>query len=221
MSHSIPGSPAQTPQDEPGRQADAVRICIFDADGVLIPPWGFNAYLAREYPTIAAQTRPFFTGPFADCLVGKADLYTVLGPYLQEWEWPHTVEEFVARWFESEHHLNPDVVALIETLRGRGVPCYLATNQERRRGAYMAEQMGLGKLFDGLFVSAHLGVAKPHPQFFHQITQALGVSPQTIGFWDDSPANVEAAQAAGWHATLYAGVEPLTHQIAHLLAPPD
>jgi hypothetical protein len=33
---------------------EPIRAYVFDADGVLIPPWGFANYLQRLYPEIAA-----------------------------------------------------------------------------------------------------------------------------------------------------------------------
>lgn len=186
---------------------------IFDADGVLIPPWGFANYLKRAYPEIAAQTAEFFRGPFLRCVVGQADLKEVLPPYLEKWRWPHSLDEFLARWFESERTIDSELAAHIRRLRAAGAPCYLATNQERYRAAYMRNEMGLGALFDDLFVSAHLGVAKPDPTFFATVSRAIdhahGIPPTRIFFWDDAPANVEAAQAAGWQAKLYTGIDPI------------
>ena len=186
---------------------------IFDADGVLIPPWGFANYLKLHYPEIAAQTGEFFYGPFAQCLVGAADLKVELRPFLARWAWPHTDDEFIDLWFTAERTFDQELVQMIQTLRAQGTPCYLATNQEHRRAAYMRTTMGFDDLFDGIFASADLGVVKPDPAFYLAITQRLGVDPESIMFWDDAPAHVAAAHAFGWQAELYTSRAQVAAQI--------
>ena len=53
------------------------------------------ARLREEKLGLSTQiTKTFFEGIFNDCLVGKADLYSVIPAYLQEWKWKGSVEEF-------------------------------------------------------------------------------------------------------------------------------
>lgn len=59
---------------------------------------------------------------------------------------------------------------------------------------------------DQLFCSGELGVEKPDIRFYHTIVSKLGIVASDIVFFDDSPANVAAAQAAGWQAFLYTDV---------------
>ena len=49
-------------------------IYVFDADGVVIRPWGFATALREEHNITPEQTRSFFVGPFQDCLTAQADL---------------------------------------------------------------------------------------------------------------------------------------------------
>jgi putative hydrolase of the HAD superfamily len=139
--------------------------------------------------------------------VGEADLKEVLPPYLARWKWPHTLDDFLVCWFEAESEIDQSLAEFIQAQRDAGIPCYLATNQEKYRARYMRTHMGLDTLFDRIFASAHLGVCKPQPAFYAAVTQAIGVAPEQIMFWDDTPAHVEAARAFGWQAELYKGGE--------------
>lgn len=47
---------------------------VFDADGVVINPWGFANALSAEYGISLDDTRAFFAGPFQQCLTGDAML---------------------------------------------------------------------------------------------------------------------------------------------------
>lgn len=181
----------------------SVQTLIFDVDGVLVEPWGFANYLKREYPAIAPQTAEFFRGIFADCLVGKADLREVLPPYLAKWGWPHSLDEYLRLWFEMERAVDARLLAAIAQARRAGFRCYVATNQERHRVAYMLTHMGFGEQFDGLYSSAHLGFTKPDARFFAAITTELDIPADQIVFWDDSAANVKAARKHGWQAEVY------------------
>jgi putative hydrolase of the HAD superfamily len=180
-----------------------IRAVVFDADGVVIPPFRFAAYLEREHGLTRAHTREFFQGAFHECLVGRADLVEVLPTALAAWGWSGTVDAFVQRWFDEENAVDPALVAAIASLRQRGVRCALATNRERRRIAYMRSQMRFDDLFDATFCSAEIGMLKSAPRFYGEVERALSLSGPDLLFWDDSAANVACARACGWQAEQY------------------
>lgn len=189
-----------------------VKALVFDVDGVLVEPWGFANYLKREYATIAPQTAEFFHGVFGDCLVGKADLRAVLPPFLEKWEWPHSLDTFVQLWFEMEKEVDARLLHAVEVARTAGIRCYVATNQEKYRVAYMREQMRFDAYFDGLYSSAGVGVKKPESRFYETITADVGFAPSELLFWDDAPANVAAARTHGWQAEHYSDYAHFANQ---------
>ena len=183
---------------------------IFDADGVVVIGERAGDVFARDHGITRAMTRPFFQGEFLECLIGKADLKQVLPPHLAAWGWTGTVDEYLDVWFTFERSVDENLLSEIDALRASGTPCYLATNQERHRTAYLRDQMELGSRFDGIFSSAAIGHRKPQHQFFAHITSTLGPSvPSDLIFFDDVPANVEGARAAGWQAHLYSNLQTL------------
>ncbi len=191
-----------------------VRLAIFDADGVVTSSKKFAEDLERDFGMKPELLQPFFEGPFQDALVGRADLKEVLEPYLKEWGWKKTVDEFVEYWFRSEEGVNTVVTDVISRLRASGIKCYLATNQEKYRLAYMRDVMGFKQVFNGLFSSADLGCKKPEPQFFDRLLKRIDpkreIPRREILFWDDSEANVTAAKEIGMQAYRY--VDPLSFQ---------
>lgn len=56
---------------------------------------------------------------------------------------------------------------------------------------------------DAFFVSASMGVGKPHRAAYARVTEVLDVEPHQIAFIDDRPANVAGAERAGWAAHLW------------------
>jgi putative hydrolase of the HAD superfamily len=185
-----------------------LKILLLDADGVLINGGSFSTHLEREYGIPRKRTQPFFLVPFKDCILGNTDLKEALAPHLPEWGWDKGVDAMLKFWFEAEHVIDEPLVAYAQQLRNKGVRCYVATNQERHRAAYMLNEMGFAKSFDGLFASAHLGHKKPDLTFYAKVMESLpGIAKEEVVFWDDTEQSVVAAREFGWKAETYTGFE--------------
>ena len=194
-----------------------MTVVLFDGDGVLIEPRRFARYLEREHNLTGEVTRAFYGGVYGKCVVGQADLKEVLPPFLSEWGWKHTLDDFLQRWFEEDSVVDQRLIAYIQTLRSRGIRCSLATNQEYYRGEYMRKQMRFGDLFDDLFFSAAIGFKKPEQGFYAHVTQALKSTGEKILFWDDEQVNVEGARAYGWRSERYVRFEEFLSRLTEYL----
>lgn len=185
-----------------------IKAILFDADGVLINAEVFSKVLEREYGISTEITLPFYTGPFQACLKGDADLKEILSPYLEEWGWKKSVDEYLMEWFKAEHLIDEDLINYIQDLRSKRIKCYVATNQEKYRAEYMLEQMGFKNSFDKLYASAHLGYQKPEVKFYEKVFNDIGdINKDEVLFWDDSPNKVAGAKEFGIHAEIYTSFE--------------
>lgn len=194
----------------------SIKAVIFDADGVLVFPWRFAAHLSGELGITREATWAFFEGKFTGCLLGEADLAETLPPYLAEWGWTGSCEEFMQIWFSVEDAVDARVLGAAQELRGAGVTCCLASNQEKYRAEYMRTVMGLAAEFDTLFFSCEIGAKKPDARFYETVEAALGLGGEQIAFWDDSPSHVDAAKQRGWLAALYTDYKTLVRQMAEM-----
>lgn len=195
----------------------AIQYVLMDVDGVVVPGPGmrFARLLKEKYHLTEVATAPFFLGPFQECLVGKADLRLVLGPYLRRWQWPGREEDFMDEWFRCEHQLNEAVLTIMDRLRAGNVAVYLATNQEAARTQYLLQAMGLNAHVDGVFASCTVGAIKPTPHFFESIWASLDMSPAEGLLWDDSESIVLKAQSLGLHAELFRDTKQFLVTMAH------
>ena len=73
--------------------------------------------------------------------------------------------------------------------------------------AHAVRDLDWSDLFDELVFSAELGLTKPARAIYDAATARFGGDPAVIVFFDDRPANVIGARAAGWTAHRWAGVE--------------
>jgi putative hydrolase of the HAD superfamily len=195
-----------------------IRAMLWDADGVLQGlPAGWEASMRPAVGHLVEDVEGFLAEAFAAekaTLTGHARWVDVLRDLMQRWDIEDAYDDALAVWLTIEPVLESR--ELLARVRALGVPCYLATNQDIRRGTYMHENLGYADLLDGAFYSYDLGLAKPDPAYFDEIARRLDVPAGEVLFVDDNADNVESARSVGmraetWH--LDHGVDVL---LAHL-----
>lgn len=67
---------------------------------------------------------------------------------------------------------------------------------------FRKEGLEIHGYFDGIVTSFEAKALKPSPEIFRYAEQKLGIKPEETMFLDDSPANVQGAQAVGFRAAL-------------------
>ena len=184
------------------------RVIACDVDGVLVHGMADGRYvwqdaLARDFGISQDEIAAFFRDDWDACILGEADLYDVLPPYLERWRYGGTVEDFLAFWFANDSNLDHDLIEEFGRL-GSQSRLVLATNQDRHRAAYLWDELGLSRRFERMFASSAMGVRKPQTQFWQAIADELGeAAAPNVLLIDDSEKNVEAARQFGWQAIHY------------------
>ncbi|MBO0795430.1 MAG: HAD-IA family hydrolase [Ktedonobacteraceae bacterium] len=194
-----------------------ITTLLFDVDGVLAISRGlFSERLAKDYGVTREMSAAFFRqGTLYQCLIGAADLKEEIVPYLPQWGIPLGVDDFLAYWFDTENVIDHALLAAIQQLRNKGSRCYLATNQERHRTAYILQEMGFARHFDGMFSSSSIGCVKTDPAFFEHVLRTLeGVQAHEILFWDDLVENVETARKVGLQAEVYTSYQDFIEKMS-------
>lgn len=103
--------------------------------------------------------------------------------------------------------LNQGLLSVFADLRAKGKRVVLASNMPSAQRVLFWEALGLSRFADEIFCSGDLNVAKPAPLFYSRVEAGLGAEPESILFFDDSAANVEAARSCGWHGFLFTDTE--------------
>lgn len=185
---------------------------LCDLDGVLrrwppmrdldsahdLPPGSFAAAAFGHGRSVAAITGACTDEQWRAAVT--ADLAASFGP--------ERAAAVVAEWSALTGELDPEVAALLDGVRARGVPVVLVSNATTRLDADVA-LLGIDDHVDHIVSSARAGVAKPDPRIYRIAADAAGVAVERCLFVDDAAANVDAARELGMTALLFEGVAGL------------
>jgi len=185
---------------------------MVDVDGVVIVPrpGGWAADLEADLGLPAADLQAhFFTPHWEDVVLGRAGLHERLTPVLARIA-PHlTSEQLVAYWFEKDARLDTALLEDLAEVRARGIEVHLATVQEHRRADHLWTALGFRDRFDAMHYAADLGAKKSDPAFYAAVQARTGFASAELLLIDDTPANVDAARAAGWGGLHWTGAARL------------
>ena len=134
-------------------------------------------------------------------LAGRLPFLEPLRDVLERWQVAMPAEDVLTMWQHID--VDPLMVDAVQELRAGGVRCALTTNQHPERAAYMRENLGYADVFDVLFYSCDMGVAKPDPAYFRTAVERLGTLPGRTLLLDDNADNIAGAKEAGLAAELF------------------
>jgi 2-haloacid dehalogenase len=181
----------------------APQVVVFDLGGVLID-WN-PRYLYRRLFDDEAAMEKFLTEvcspewnahqdgtrSFAD---GIAELVA------QHPEQAPLIQAYFDRWPEMVSGAIEGTVNLLGDLRTQGRRLFALSNWSAETYPHAERRFEFLQWFEFVAVSGRLGVMKPQREIFDYVLQQGGLRAEECVFIDDSPGNVAAARALGWHA---------------------
>lgn len=192
-----------------------IETVVFDLGDVLVrwdparpfvgrlPQRAVDAFL-REFDFRTFNLQQDAGRPWADA---RAELEQVAPEHLT------AMDVFVEHFADSLVGPVPGTAELVEDLAAAGVRLLGLSN-------WSAETFHLAQpaapaigLLEGIVVSGREKLAKPDPRIFDLLIERYGLDPARTLFTDDSPANIEAAAAAGLDAVLFTSADDLREQL--------
>jgi putative hydrolase of the HAD superfamily len=128
--------------------------------------------------------------------------------------YPLTAGQWVAARRAS---MEPDEAVLAIARRlGAGRPVAMFTNNPLLLKRHIGEVFPAIPVIFGerALFSAELGRSKPDPEAFHRLARRLGVSPETVLFFDDNADYVAGARQAGLEAYRFEGAAAVRDRLA-------
>ncbi len=190
----------------------AIRGIVFDFGGVISLPMN---------PTFLPRVRELTGWTPEETLAGwrrhrakmDADAISIRELYrriAEDFATPlteETLDALAEADFEAWARPNPETLAWARALKAEGFRIGILTNMptdflpwfDRCAADFRA-------LADAEVVSGAEGIVKPDAAIYALMARRIGLPPEALLFLDDTPANVEAAQACGWHAHRFVSV---------------
>ena len=190
-----------------------LKAIAWDFDGVLNRNIRDGRFLWAERfeddlgQSLDAFNRFVFGDRWDRILTGQEDLRDRLTQWADVVGFEGGADRMLDYWFSRDAWPDPAMLRLMDQAADQGITQVIATNNEAHRAAYIETEMGFGPRVEHIFASGRMGVRKPDPAFFNQITATLGTSPSDMLLIDDHPPNIEAAQQLGWQTFLFTGTE--------------
>lgn len=123
------------------------------------------------------------------------------------------IDAYAERWEEMVSGPVADSVAVLEDLRGAGVPNYALTNFSAEKWEVAKDRWGFLDGFDGEVVSGVVGVTKPDPEIYRILLERYRLEPSRTFYTDDLASNVEAARQSGIAAELFVDASAMRRQL--------
>jgi putative hydrolase of the HAD superfamily len=185
---------------------------VFDFGGVLFR-WHPASFLARVWPhrietpeqgaQVAAQFFQNYGGDWGLFDQGLIGADEVVHRISARTGWPLGDVAAVVRAVPDELMPVPGTVALIGELREAGHRLHFLSNMPEPFAEHLSRAYPLAEWFESGLFSGQVKHIKPGAEIFAMAEQRFEARPEELLFLDDHPANIDAARARGWQATLF------------------
>jgi HAD superfamily hydrolase (TIGR01509 family) len=185
----------------------AFEAALFDLDGTLVDTeprsqaaWR-RLFLAHGVPHDQPMLASFAGRP------GKA----VLTEHRHSFDRRHTVDELFAEalsYATAPAAPVPGAVELVRALHSSGLPVGVVTSGTRDYARAELDALGLPALLAVLITAEDVAAGKPSPEGYLAGCRALGVAPERTLVFEDAPAGVAAAKAAGAYCVAVTTTQP-------------
>ncbi|MCB9228260.1 MAG: HAD family phosphatase [Deltaproteobacteria bacterium] len=177
-----------------------IQAVVFDFDGVLaVTEMSHFAAFTRTAEELGLE----MPGSFFDKMIGGTD-DECADELAGHWKGQVSREEILQRkqqiYRESailEARLVPGILEFLTELRERTIPMGIATNSGRADIMPFIERYRLHDFFCTIRTLEDVSRPKPQPDIYQLVFRDMGISPENIVVFEDSPAGSQAAHRAG------------------------
>lgn len=183
-------------------------VLLFDLGGVLIEIAIFEELpklLSSPVERDEVRRRWLFSPAVQAFERGETSADDFIAAFIDEWGLKVGPEAFLTAYESWLRGPYPGALELLERLR-RDYRIALLSNCNPVHWRQLEQVRGLAHV---AYSSHLLGLVKPDAAIFERVLSDLGVEPDQVCFFDDTPPNVEAARAAGLRAYQTEGLDAL------------
>ena len=172
-------------------------VLLFDLGGVLMDFAGFDE-LGPLIPGAPDRTEIRDRWIRSDSVQrferGEITPDQFAGGVIAEFEIDLSPSAFLTHFVEWAREPTPGAISLLTSLRNDYRIAALSNANELHTPLH---RQRFGRVIDNFYFSDEIGQVKPERAIFEHVIEDLGVPPQRIAFFDDTPVNIEAAREIG------------------------
>lgn len=185
---------------------------LFDLGGVIVHTRGFESVkellvrsgrAAEANDEQALRDRWLGSHSVRDFELGRIEPSEFADRFIEEWRVPVKADDFLADVRDWIDYVYPGAEELLDSLRREHRVCCFSNSNE----LHWATMAPLLEHFDFAFSSHIMGKIKPDEDAFLEVLHTLSVEPRQVRYFDDSRANVIAAERIGMKCYLAHGAE--------------
>lgn len=111
-------------------------------------------------------------------------------------------------------HINEELVSIIKTIK-KQYPVYLLSNAVKPFLERIIKNYDLYSLFDKVYISSQMKIAKPSQEFFKYVLNDLKLDPKRVVMIDDNPSNLKGAASCGIDGILFTSNDDFKREFDH------
>lgn len=199
---------------------DAIDVLLFDLGGVVVDIdfgrcfalWALHAGCDPE----ALAARFSFDAAYRAHECGELRIDDYLASLRRTLDVDLTDDQLLSGWNDIYLGVSDGIEPLLAAA-GQAMPLHAFTNSNPTHQAVWSERFAeVLQVFDSTFVSSEIGQRKPDREAFVHVASAIGVPPDRILFFDDSPENIDGARNAGMPAVHVTSTNSVREALAGL-----
>ena len=195
-----------------------IKCCIFDMGGVMIRNYHMEPEL-MPFLGLAEKSIAMLDPRIHEAFhrhsqggISESDFWSFYTETTGRSIPPHEGSLF-GKFFHP--NLDEPTVQIVNELKAAGMRVVGGTNViDAHYNVHMA--LNQYAVFDKVYASHLMGIAKPDPAFYNYILASEGIQAVEAFFTDDVIVNVDAAAGAGLNAFVYTGATALREQLISL-----
>ena len=200
----------------------SIKIVIFDMGGVLVrtekrePRAALGLRFGKTYTEL--DKIMFANKSSLRASRGEISAREHMQHVMRTLDLPETdeaIDDFVDEFFLGDE-VDGEIIDYIQSLRSRYKTVLLSNAWDNLR-KILVKTWKIADVFDEIFVSAEMGVAKPDPKIYKIVLDKLGVAPEECVFVDDFIENIEAARKLGMHGIHFQDKDAAMDELKTLL----
>ena len=186
------------------------KLIIFDCFGVIFGEIAPNFFARHFQGDEAKSLKDKYFIPADMGLISQDELFTLMAEELAM-----DKQTILSEW-EELIKLNENMPAVIEAL-GRKYDIALLSNAPEGFVERLMKEYNLGHLFDKMFISSALKMAKPDPEIYRHCLCAFGKEYDEIYMIDDNLKNLEVLPDLGIKGIHFTCIENMLSDLGEAL----